>query len=830
MNINVGTKSPTDIMSEDLAKSGLTYQDMMARLIDESVRTTIDAHNNTKGYVIPYFDIAGRLTQFYRVKVLGDPKIKYLQIKGAPNHVYFPKNWNQSFNAVDRKFCILTEGEKKAALACKMGFPAVAFGGVDSWRNKTLLLPKGTEQSTGPNNALRVKLPSAEFDNLEEGVLALGLQELIDYGLRSNTTWLIIYDSDSSQGTIPQVQRAAARLGFELRFKGFSVGQIRQMIIPSEFAGDDGRASLEDVLLSEDGHKVFRKLMEENFKQRTAFPVHPNVREHIAKQLQKPKLDRKSAMNISMALLTDLDIKGTRMYSPDDLQMYYFSQTTHHLMKVDINKQNLASVHETEFGQLLYRNYSISTTADSRLMQWFGAQFSGEDPVEFVTPFRIVGKPKPHEDIVRLQINNGSYIKISADGYKVMPNGSEGTLFESQNIQIQGIDGTKLTAEIQKRHGEVRETGIPKCWWLEVMNEVRLKHPGKQAELMALLFYMSPFLMRWRGTQLPAEIVVGEAGSGKSTLCEIRLNILCGDPKLRNTPKDQKDWYASLANCGGITVFDNMHMTDKSLRQSMSDELCRLITELDPRISMRKYYTEADERSIRINSVFGFTAIQMPFTNPDLLQRAIVLELQKQDDLGQIKEGGGFGTTFDSGWKDRILNRYGGRTAWLAHHCFVLHQFFKAVKQQWKNDYQAKHRLVNLEQGLMIMAKVFGMDPSWIPSYLAQTTDTQISSNDWTMEGLSEFAAMMRQKTAARDTEYKYNPKVRPPEPLYFTSQKIADWAASHEEHEKNYTISNTRSLGRYMQANKYMIAHICGIVEDGKENNRIRYRITEGK
>lgn len=620
-------------------------------------------------------------------------------------------------------------------------------------------------------------------------------------------------------------QRAAAKLGYEMRYKGFKIGQIRQLLLPKqEFADDDGRTTVEDILLHPDGGaEVLLELIKKNLELRVAFPRHPTIREHIAKQLQKPKLDRKTAQNVSLSLLTELDARGTRMYAPDDLQLYYFNGDNKHLMKVDINKPNLASVAETEFGMLLYRDYSISCSADSRLVQWLGTQFAGEDPVEHVTPYRILGKPKITEDVVRFQLNDGQYIKVTGDPQKpyiILPNGAENTLFESQNLRTEGagagIDAETLTQELKKRHAEPLQS-----WWRAVLSEVRLKNPGRQGDITALLYYLSPYLLRWRGMQLPVELVTGEAGSGKSTLYEIRLNILTGDPKLRNTPKDQKDWHAALANCGGLTVTDNVQMTDKNLRQSMSDELCRLVTELDPRIQMRKYFTEADERSIRVNSVFGFTAIQMPFQNGDLLQRAMVLELTKAQE-------GASSVSFDSTWKDRQLHKYGGRVAWVSHQMHVLHMFFKLAQSgRWNPDYQAKHRLVHLEQALVLMAELFDGPGAgdWIPDYLSQTTDQAITNADWTMEGLLEFADIMRAKELRADQDYKYNPKVRPREPIRFTSQDISNWASSNEEYEKCYNLSNSRSCGRYLQSNKYNIAHITGIIEDGHKNNRIQYR-----
>lgn len=826
--MNMEAKSLADLMSEDLAKSGLTFEDMLSRVLDEPTRAAVGATNQTKGYVIPYFDIYGKLSQFYRVKLLGVTSgIKYMQPKGTPNYVYFPKNFLKVLQSVEYKICVLTEGEKKAALCNRMGIPAIAFGGVDSWVNRTIRMPAGVEINS-TSKATQVKLPSANFQEVI-GTLAIGFQELIDIGLKHKTTFVIIYDRDGPTGTAAAPQRAAARLGHELRFKGFHIAQIRQLVPPAKYAppGEHGRTTIEDILLhSQDGGvEGLSRLISENLAQRVTFPHHPGIREHVAKALQKPKLDRKSYQNTSLAVLTWLDIHGTRMWSPDDMQMYYFYSKNNHLMKVNLNQAQTVRSQETEFGQLLYQEFSLSMSADAKMIQWLGTQFASEDPLEHVTPHRIIAKPKPNEDIARFQINNGQYVKVTGDvkeAFRILPNGAENVLFESQYDQLinPGINAKELEAELK------RQFNLPvECWWQEVLSEVKLKFPGKQSILMSYLYYMSPFLNRWRGTQLPIEIVTGEAGSGKSTLFEVRLNILTGDPILRNSPMSIKDWYASLAAGGGMQVIDNVGKADKQMREAMSDELCRLITEPNPRIQMRKYFTEADERTININTVFGFTAIQPPFQNSDLLQRSITLELDKSQTGSNNGQQLHEGLIFDSYWKEKQLNRFGGRTAWVAHHMIVLHKFFALVQKKWNKDYLAKNRLINIEQIMVLMAEVFGQDGSWIPDYMNDTTASAISSSDWTMEGLIEYAEMSRFKELTKNK----NRLNKNEEIIHqFTAGDISNWASNHEDYEKNYILTNSRSLGRYMSQHRYNLHHIAGIVEWGHKNNKQTYRAVD--
>lgn len=796
---NGPTLSAMDQMIADLAKSGLTYGDMRAGPLDESSRAACNVSQSVMGYIMPYTNMWGARQTFYRCKLL-DYTIKYMQVKNTSNHVYFPFGFYELFVKTGRKYVVITEGEKKAALAVKMGIPAVAFGGVDSWQNKTIQIPKASEISQ-PGGAksptLSIKLPSANFDETFFSVYAIGLQDLMDECLKYNTTFFITYDSDNADGVGTAPQRAAARLGYEIRYKGFKMSQIRQIILPS----DGEKVGLDDFLLDVDdgGPARFMDILHRVWKQKGAFPKHPSIREHIAKQLQRRNLDRKQWQNLSLALITELDARGSRMYSKTDMQMYYFNGTNNNLMKVDINKPNISSIHEAAFGMMLYSDYSISPAADINLMKWLGTQFSGEQPLEMVEPHRVIARAKPKDDCVRFQISNGEYIKVIGhedpnEAFQIMNNGSEGTLFESE--MEDGIDPQALMQEIKLQ----LSLGPVKNRWHNVMKEVRLKFPGKQALLTSFLYYLSPYLLRWRGMQLPVEIVTGEAGSGKSTLYEIRLRIISGDPKLRNTPENIKDWYASISNNGGLHITDNVHMTDKNLKQRMSDELCRLVTDPDPRIEMRKYFTEADQRTIRINSVFGFTAIQQPFMNSDVLQRAMLLELEKGDEA-----------EFDSQWKDKQITKYGGRIGWVAHQMIVLREFFLEVEKSWNPSYRSKNRLVNLEQSMLMLANVFGVDGSWIPEYLANSTNDAISKADWALEGLKEYADEIKREYTKAWT---------------FEAQDIAKWAKDEEDYKDCYQLTQSRALGKYLVSNRQNVAKVTGIVVAQSKNNKLSYRV----
>jgi hypothetical protein len=798
-------RAPHELMEEDLKLSGLTPYDVKARVVEGPERAATKTPHSTNAYVLPYYDMFGKALPHYRVRLF-DSEIKYRQPKDSPSHIYFPRD----FMAVAKKnpgIVIITEGEKKAALACKLGYPCVGLGGVDAWKNRIIQMvgdPVLSQKGDEGNKVTKAKLDSgAEVNEDYMSSLATGFQDLSDFLLSTDAMCVIIFDSDKATGVKPQVQRAAATLGYELRSKGIPFANIRQLILPwdrDDISAAEDKMGLDDYLMSDGGVESFQYLLRNTVQKRSAFPRHPSVVDYIGKRLQKSKLSRREATHIAMAVLCEIDSLGMRLRSPEEKQMYYFDFQTKTLMQAGFLKGQNDDAHDTPFGGLLYRRFGLSA-ADQKALVWLSAQFNGEHPIEEVSPERVFAKAKPGHDRVCLQINNGQYVRVDKDGISIKDNGVDKILFEADHVVA--TDAVELAREYRKRQREPLTN-----WWDAVLEDVRLADHDKAQKLHSLLYYISPWLYRWRGTQLPIELVLGESGSGKSTLAELRLSILSGIVKLRNSPQDIKDWHASIVNSGGLHVTDNVQFTDKQLRQRLSDELCRLVTEPHPAVEQRKYFTNSDVVRYPVSSVFSLTAILQPFQNADVLQRSVLLNLDKPSDpsKGQVM--------YDMNWSLHKMTEKGGRTAWLAHHLHVLELFFKEVDKSWDPAYRAKHRLINLEQSLIIMGKVFGMDCRWIPDYLVGITNTNITDADWTFEGITAFCKMQR------ETENIKN--------FRFTAKTISEWAEFDDDFKECELLINTRKLGRYIISHKSMLAQVVGMVEDGKTLNRMRYKLIQ--
>lgn len=787
---DIGTfeKFPKKV-EDDLKSSGVTKEQMRIRLLTQTERHATGSPMSVDGYVIPYFDIQGKPLPFYRVKLFDwDPK--YRQLKEEPNHLYFPRGFIQL--AATAPYIILTEGEKKAQCAVNEGYACCAVGGVDSWRNKTISMPKDVTLSHTKDGRVLAKLPAGQdLDVGTTDTIAVGMQDLITLLVKRNIPVIIIYDSDKNGEVSSAVQTAAATLGFEFRYRGLQATQIRQLILQPPKGWKHDRITLDDLLTQSGGSKSLQEAIAVNLQQHSAFPVHPNPKEFVNKRLKRTRLSREQMQGLSTAVISDLDASGMRLVSPDEDELYYFHRPDHKLMRVSFKLQDNFS--KSPFGVHLYQKYNLSL-ADNRVLQWIATQFAGEKPISPVKPERVMTIRK---DTMYYQASHGQMIRVNKDGYSALDNGSEDILFHSTAVEPTNVGKILEKAQSLRKHGTLPN------YWLDVLNETRIKDDpeGHNRTLLALLYSISPWFYRWRGTQLPAEMTIGEPGSGKSTLYQLRLSIMSGRPKLRNTPKDIRDWSASVGDTGGLHVTDNVHMTDSSFKQELSDELCRVITEPDPYIERRKLYSDADLIQVPVKAVFAITAVKQPFTNNDIIQRSIITLLDKGDEAVE----------YEADWWNRQLERFGGREGWLGHQMEFVRRLFTLIDQKWDGRYRAKFRLINMEQLLMLAAEIYGIDGHWIPEYLEQSRNEKIADTDWTIKGLKSFS----EEVVAR-TNGSYN--------VLYTAKDIAEWMQDNEDYSKSHLLTNSRSLGKYMQTNTNLLATVAGITQRGTKANAAAY------
>ena len=140
--------SPKDLAAKYAAKiasSGISAS--AAKLLQYKLLTAEQTeklgHRSVPSFTLPYFDLKGKATKFYRIRYLATTKTgmakltdakeqRYDQPAKTVNEVYFPPLMKQSWEAYLKTdgAIIITEGELKAACATLHGYPTCALGGV----------------------------------------------------------------------------------------------------------------------------------------------------------------------------------------------------------------------------------------------------------------------------------------------------------------------------------------------------------------------------------------------------------------------------------------------------------------------------------------------------------------------------------------------------------------------------------------------------------------------------------------------------------------------------------------------------------------------------
>lgn len=786
-----------------IAESGLVPKDLRAREVTPTELAACRIDNaNQQGYVIPYFDLNGMPIPFYRLRLFDHPH-KYRQPLKTANHVYFPPNFFSTLARSKHKCIIITEGERKAAAGCKAGWPTVGLGGVDSWRSRTLILPGNTELSQmkkGKNKFLLARLPSGTPDvPVQTTILAEGMQDLIDITLERNLTIMLAYDTDLADTPYLKspVQRAANYLGHELHQRGIDSLSIRHLILPP-IEGLQGKTGLDDYILHM-GEENFNELAQTTLDARQAFPRHPSPKAYLSNILNRGKLGRQEAISLAHNILVEMDCRGIRMKGKNDQAPFYFDNQTKSLMESRILCKGNEQLHETAFGAYLYKTYGVSAQ-DAAFLGRLAPMYTAEEPLDIVEPMQVLARTD--ENHIALQLSDSEMVIITDDEVQpihICPNGHKGILFEQDHVN--SLDTGRLLSEFQRQLKVCNESENPdKVYphWKDVFDTINLE--GKYSrDLGTLLYYISPWLHRWRDTQLPVEVICGEAGSGKSSIFMLRLGIMTGRPLLRNIPNELRDWHAGITSTGGLYVIDNVQFTNKELRQRLSDEICRIITEPDPHVEMRALFTTSKVASIPVRSTFAFTAIDQPFHNADFLQRSAIFTLEA------IRSG-----NLKGDWVRDHLERLGGRESWLAHHLVVLHKFLVKAKTEWNTHQNATHRLGHYQQCLRLMSDVLDIPTGWLADELKRSTAEQISDSDWTLQGITDF---VENAINIRTTTFQV--------------RDICTWANMMDDYEKNALLTTPKRLAKYFKSHKNMLRTSCGIVpRDLKVHNRVTYDI----
>ena len=144
--------------------------------------------------------------------------------------------------------------------------------------------------------------------------------------------------------------------------------------------------------------------------------------------------------------------------------------------------------------------------------------------------------------------------------------------------------------------------------------------PIKDSSFLFLCWLVSAFVP---GIPHPMPIFYGEKGAAKTTTCELLKSLI--DPSALKTitlTNDQRSLAVNLQQ-HWFLPFDNVSY----INEDTSDTLCRAIT--GGGIQQRRLFTNAEDTIFTFQRVLAINGINNVATRPDLLDRAILMELRR---------------------------------------------------------------------------------------------------------------------------------------------------------------------------------------------------------
>lgn len=127
---------------------------------------------------------------------------------------------------------------------------------------------------------------------------------------------------------------------------------------------------------------------------------------------------------------------------------------------------------------------------------------------------------------------------------------------------------------------------------------------------------------------LPIILVDGPSGSGKTLFLRSQRQIVDPRPFLalvERLPRDDKDRRVAILN-SYFACFDN----ESHLSSEIMDEICTWVTGVS--MSVRELYTTDEIRTFSAKRALGVTGINIPITNSDALNRALIVDMDSVPD------------------------------------------------------------------------------------------------------------------------------------------------------------------------------------------------------
>ena len=218
-------------------------------------------------------------------------------------------------------------------------------------------------------------------------------------------------------------------------------------------------------------------------------------------------------------------------------------------------------------------------------------------------------------DTIHYDLNNEQWqcIKITKDGWDIV---------ENPMIFLRG-DVNREQVQPRLPFTEAVPADRNRRWVRELVNKFYIKYEYQRiiAEIYVIALFISDI-------SHPIILPTGPRASGKTLFLRSIRQIV--DPRIflalvERLPRDDKDRRVAIHN-SFFACFDN----ESHLSSELMDELCTWVTGIS--MSVRELYTTDEMRTFSAQRALGMTGINIPITNSDALDRALIVDMESVPD------------------------------------------------------------------------------------------------------------------------------------------------------------------------------------------------------
>lgn len=175
----------------------------------------------------------------------------------------------------------------------------------------------------------------------------------------------------------------------------------------------------------------------------------------------------------------------------------------------------------------------------------------------------------------------------------------------------------------------------PVPWWEELFGdcfENLVSLPRNQAMALLRAWFMS-VLFRNAVRTRPILALIGQPGSGKSTLCSRIYTLLYGPRKALGKITNPDNFDTALAN-DPLTFFDNVDTPERWLPDRLA------LAAGNSELTKRKLYTNTEVVTLQMQGYLGITAHNPQFGREDVADRFVLLQFERLPDGARKDETG----------------------------------------------------------------------------------------------------------------------------------------------------------------------------------------------